>query len=62
LQPRDCPRKQRASQLAASDAFRKREDKANQERGVLFAVFAVVSSERKEIGSWSSEIEIRVFG
>jgi len=35
LQPQDCPREQRASQLAASDAFGKREDGANQERGVV---------------------------
>jgi hypothetical protein len=59
LQPQDCPREPRASQLAASDAFGKREDRANQERGVLFAVLAVVSPEWKEIGNWSSEIEIR---
>lgn len=29
---------------------------------MLFALFTVVSSERKEIGNWSSEIEIRVLG
>lgn len=59
MQPQDCPRKQRASQLAASDAFGKREDRANQKRGVLFAVLAVVSPDWKKIGNWSSEIEIR---